>query len=206
MSSSRKREPVVHHEPETLEQSGPTIARLAPRLVLADRLCGPLLAPTEPATPRISTHEDISREFPWSPSETRSSSRYPAEHRSLAAVAPSDDRSAGSSFGERKVLQPEHVVDGGSSWPLLIPVTLSARLPVAGSRSSWGVQPRDARVASGTTLVQWAAALIGLIASLTELAKLPGEAMGTADSQSESTARTGRSDAPEIQANPKFSG
>ena len=37
----QKRGAVVHHEPETLEQLEPTITRLAQRLVLADRLCGP---------------------------------------------------------------------------------------------------------------------------------------------------------------------
>jgi hypothetical protein len=37
----QKRGAVVHHEPETLGQLKPTITRLAQRLVLADRLCGP---------------------------------------------------------------------------------------------------------------------------------------------------------------------
>jgi hypothetical protein len=37
----QKRGAVVHHEPETLERLEPTITRLAQRLVLADRLCGP---------------------------------------------------------------------------------------------------------------------------------------------------------------------
>ena len=41
----QKRGAVVHHEPETLEQLEPTITRLAQRLVLADRLCGPKSLP-----------------------------------------------------------------------------------------------------------------------------------------------------------------
>jgi hypothetical protein len=105
LEQQQKRGAVVHHEPETLEQLEPTITRLAQRLVLAGRLCGPPRADRASYTTHLNPRGHKPR-VPMIAFADHDLVPVPLEPFAFGAVAPANGRATRAERSDRKVLEP----------------------------------------------------------------------------------------------------